>query len=62
MKQKVLDLLKRTLVKALEHPKTTALGLSAIVGGVVMIKEGKFEEGFIATLTGLGLVFAGDSK
>ena len=59
---KIVDFLKRTLENALLHPKTTALGLSAIVGGVVMLRDGKTEEGLIATLTGFGLVFAGDSK
>ena len=59
---KFLELLKRVALSAIEHPKTTALGIVGIIGGVQMIRHGNTEAGITAIFTGLGLVLASEPK
>lgn len=60
--KKVSELFYAFVIKALSHPKTTALGLAGVIGGVQIFRHGNHEGGLVAILTGLGLVFASDGE
>jgi len=58
---KILESLKSAVANAIAHPKTTATGFTAIIGGVQMVRHGNVEAGLVAIVTGLGLVLAKDN-
>jgi len=53
---KILELLKRVVVHAIQTPLTSSAGIASVVLGVDLIIKGKVEVGSLAILNGAGLI------
>ena len=47
--------------KVLLAAKTFWLGITTIVGGAILIKQGNLNEGILGVINGLGLIFIRDA-
>ena len=53
---KILELLKKVVVHAIETPLTSSAGIASVVIGVDLLIKGRVEVGALAIFNGLGLI------